>query len=471
MSSPDFFQHHHRYITDTSHPVAESRTGRILSAIDRFSSEPHRTQQREVALKFVFVPNSENNGLAHSQLRETAVWGMISAYAEVKEEQERELSSSPSPSSVPIPILKLRDVFSSGASVVYVSQRMKTDLHSFLNNSVISLDLAKHILRRVLVGLDFLHRECNVLHRDLKPANLFLDWDEETNIPNNRQIDVFIGDFGLARSCAEIENLQHHDEGADDDDCIGTTRPMTHEVVSRAYRAPELLLGCGRALASNPFAIDMWSVGCIAIDLLLAVGKRRNSPSSSSSSSSASSSCSSLAPSIFAASSGSDLEQLGKIYDLIGTPSPHLVVQRKLNQMMCKANSGGTTLLSSSSSSSTSTSKASSFISFNPRNPMFDGKWGEEIAKHYIFSPHTDDGARQRSLFGDFVQRLLCNDPSERMSAQQCLAHRFLSAPGEIASAPNSTNEREEVKAYRRTPWFMINGASEGNKMEEYLKS
>lgn len=70
----------------------------------------------------------------------------------------------------------------------------------------------------------------NVLHRDLKPSNLLL----------NANCDLKIGDFGLARTKSETDF-------------------MTEYVVTRWYRAPELLLNCSEYTA----AIDIWSVGCI----------------------------------------------------------------------------------------------------------------------------------------------------------------------------------------------------------------
>lgn len=54
-----------------------------------------------------------------------------------------------------------------------------------------------------------------------------------------------MADFGLAR----IANV--------------TTSPLTNEVVTLRYRAPELLLG----LREYSFGVDMWSLGCLLHDL------------------------------------------------------------------------------------------------------------------------------------------------------------------------------------------------------------
>ena len=76
----------------------------------------------------------------------------------------------------------------------------------------------------------------NVLHRDLKPSNLLL----------NANCDLKICDFGLARTGPEKGQF------------------MTEYVVTRWYRAPELLLSCDEYGS----AIDVWSVGCIFAELL-----------------------------------------------------------------------------------------------------------------------------------------------------------------------------------------------------------
>lgn len=87
---------------------------------------------------------------------------------------------------------------------------------------------------QILRGLKYVH-SADVLHRDLKPSNLLL----------NASCDLKICDFGLART-NEVPS------------------DMTEYVVTRWYRAPELLLN---AHSYTP-AIDMWSVGCIIAEML-----------------------------------------------------------------------------------------------------------------------------------------------------------------------------------------------------------
>jgi len=90
---------------------------------------------------------------------------------------------------------------------------------------------------QLLRGLKYIH-SANVLHRDLKPNNILV----------NRDCDLAICDFGLARM---------HDESEEKD--------MTQYVVTRWYRAPELIM-----LAKDyTTAIDIWSVGCIMAELLM----------------------------------------------------------------------------------------------------------------------------------------------------------------------------------------------------------
>ena len=120
---------------------------------------------------------------------------------------------------------------------VYVTyELMDTDLHQIIrSNQVLSEDHCQYFVYQLLRGLKYVH-SANVLHRDLKPSNLLL----------NANCDLKLADFGLARNASDKD-------------------AMTEYVVTRWYRAPELLLSC----AEYTPAIDVWSVGCILAELLM----------------------------------------------------------------------------------------------------------------------------------------------------------------------------------------------------------
>lgn len=120
--------------------------------------------------------------------------------------------------------------------VYLVYELMDTDLHQIIKSSqALSNDHCQYFLFQLLRGLKYLH-SANILHRDLKPGNLLI----------NANCDLKICDFGLARTNCTKNQF------------------MTEYVVTRWYRAPELLLCCDNYGTS----IDVWSVGCIFAELL-----------------------------------------------------------------------------------------------------------------------------------------------------------------------------------------------------------
>ena len=113
---------------------------------------------------------------------------------------------------------------------------METDLHRIIySRQSLTIDHIQYFIYQILRGLKYIH-SANVLHRDLKPSNLLL----------NSNCDLKICDFGLAR--VEDDNNPN----------------LTEYVVTRWYRAPEIMLACQEYTK----AIDVWSVGCIFAELL-----------------------------------------------------------------------------------------------------------------------------------------------------------------------------------------------------------
>ncbi|WOL03967.1 mitogen-activated protein kinase [Canna indica] len=121
--------------------------------------------------------------------------------------------------------------------VYLVYELMDTDLRQIIRSGRrLSENHCQCFLFQLLQGLNYLH-SANILHRDLKPANLLI----------NDDFDLKICDFGLARTINRMDD-----------------EFLTEYVVTRWYRAPELLLSPDTYGTS----IDVWSVGCILAELL-----------------------------------------------------------------------------------------------------------------------------------------------------------------------------------------------------------
>eukprot|EP01017_Pseudomicrothorax_dubius_P025858 TRINITY_DN2837_c0_g1_i4.p1 TRINITY_DN2837_c0_g1~~TRINITY_DN2837_c0_g1_i4.p1 ORF type:complete len:218 (+),score=46.91 TRINITY_DN2837_c0_g1_i4:114-767(+) len=88
---------------------------------------------------------------------------------------------------------------------------------------------------QILKGLAFIHSK-NIAHRDLKPENVLLTEDGI----------IKICDFGSSKMI----------------DASGKNTPY---IVSRYYRAPELIL----CITKYTSAIDIWATGCILAELIM----------------------------------------------------------------------------------------------------------------------------------------------------------------------------------------------------------
>lgn len=139
--------------------------------------------------------------------------------------------------------------------IYLVLEKMDTDLHYVLHsNQTFSNEHAQWVMYQLLRGVKAIHA-AKALHRDLKPSNLLM----------NRNCDLKICDFGLARGFDESRSpprkqkrqQQALQEGEEDDE--PPHNALTEYVVTRWYRAPELLVQ-NREYGQG---VDLWSVGCI----------------------------------------------------------------------------------------------------------------------------------------------------------------------------------------------------------------
>ncbi len=104
----------------------------------------------------------------------------------------------------------------------------------------------ERILFQLLCGIQYMHTR-NLVHRDLKPCNIFMGHDGK----------LVIGDLGGAR-CLTREIAE---SGKDDS--------LSEYVVTRTYRAPEVLCRVGSSNARYDTKVDLWSIGCILTQMVL----------------------------------------------------------------------------------------------------------------------------------------------------------------------------------------------------------
>ncbi|KAM0675558.1 TFIIH complex serine/threonine-protein kinase subunit kin28 [Gurleya vavrai] len=133
-------------------------------------------------------------------------------------------------------VITLHNVFIYKNTLNLVLEYVQSNLEIIIQNKkiIIMPEDIKAWMLMILKGLYACHRKF-IAHRDIKPNNILVCSDGTLKI----------ADFGLARSIDQCE--------------------MESNVVTRWYRAPELLFGC----KLYTFAVDIWAVGCVFAELFL----------------------------------------------------------------------------------------------------------------------------------------------------------------------------------------------------------
>jgi len=273
-------------------------------------------------------------------------------------------------------IIKLINVFSPQKclddfqDVYMVMELMEANLCQVVN---LELDHERlsYLLYQLLCGVRHLHA-AGIIHRDLKPSNIAVKSD----------CSLKILDFGLARTATQSFS-------------------MTPYVVTRYYRAPEVILGM-----SYSGTVDIWSVGCIFGEMVRGQV---------------------LFP-------GSDhIDQWNKIIETLGSPSNDFI-----------------TRLQPAVSNYVRTRPYYRGINFNRLFP--DGCF-----------PVESNGSRQRaSQARDLLQKMLELDPDKRTTIDDALRHPYANIwydASEVEAPPplqydNTIDERDlTVDEWRRALW------------------
>ncbi|XP_043924874.1 mitogen-activated protein kinase 9 isoform X2 [Protopterus annectens] len=201
-----------------------------------------------------------------------------------------------------------------------------------------------YLLYQMLCGIKHLH-SAGIIHRDLKPSNIVVKSD----------CTLKILDFGLARTAC-------------------TNFMMTPYVVTRYYRAPEVILGMG--YKEN---VDIWSVGCIMAEMV-------------------------LHKVLFL---GRDyIDQWNKVIEQLGTPSPEFM--KKLQPTV---------------------------RNYVENRPKYPGVKFEDLFPDWIFPSESERDKLKTSQARELLSRMLVVDPDKRISVDEALHHPYISVWYDSAEA------------------------------------
>ncbi|CAK5281785.1 unnamed protein product [Mycena citricolor] len=275
-------------------------------------------------------------------------------------------------------ILRLRDSFIHRSHLCLVFELLSSNLYELIKQNQfqgLSTQLVKVFMAQLLDAMTVL-KEARLIHCDLKPENILL---KSLQSPQIKVID-----FGS--TCHERQTVYTY-------------------IQSRFYRSPEVLLGMPYTAS-----IDMWSLGCIAVELFLGLP---------------------LFPGT------SEYNQLTRIVEMLGLPPASMM-----------------------STGKQTTQFFDSHDQFNPTTGQNEKKWrlksleqysrehgtNEQPGKQYFKAntlpeiintapmPQTKTGRthevekelNNRAAFVDFCQGLLDLNPVTRWTPQQARLHPFI---------------------------------------------
>lgn len=118
--------------------------------------------------------------------------------------------------------------------IYLVSELMETDLNRVIKSKQkLKIEHIQYFIYQVLKAFKYIH-SANIIHRDLKPSNILLNENCDLKIWYHFIVIYLYSDFGLSRNLSK-------EKGED----------LTEYVVTRFYRAPEIMLSSHEVILND----------------------------------------------------------------------------------------------------------------------------------------------------------------------------------------------------------------------------
>ncbi|KAH6687485.1 kinase-like domain-containing protein [Plectosphaerella plurivora] len=269
-------------------------------------------------------------------------------------------------------LLRLKDTFIHRQHLCLVFELLSVNLYELIKQNQfrgLSTTLVRVFAQQLLNGLALLNK-ARLIHCDLKPENILLK--------NLESPIIKIIDFGSA--CDERQTVYTY-------------------IQSRFYRSPEVLLGLPYSSA-----IDMWSLGCIVVELFLGLP-------------------------LFPGSS--EYNQVSRIVDMLGNPPSWMIEMGKQAGEFFEKRQDEFGRRTYNLKSMEQYAREHS-TKEQPSKKYFQASTLPDIIKTYpmprknMKQSEIDREMNNRIAFIDFVRGLLNINPLERWSPQQAKLHPFI---------------------------------------------
>ncbi|KAK9767862.1 dual specificity protein kinase yak1 [Basidiobolus ranarum] len=269
-------------------------------------------------------------------------------------------------------LLRLLGTFIHRRHLCLVFELLSVNLYELIKQNQfrgLSTNLVRVFISQILDALCVL-KEAKIIHCDLKPENILLKSLESATIK--------VIDFGSA--CHEQETVYTY-------------------IQSRFYRSPEILIGLPYTTS-----IDMWSLGCIAVELYLGLP-------------------------LFPGSS--EYNQMSRIVEMLGTPPSYMIEVGKNGFEFFERVLGLDNQKQYHLKSMEQYSKEHN-CNEKPSKRYFSATSLLELVRTYplprksMLEAEVEKETKSREMFLDFIQGLLNLNPLERWSPHQAKLHPFI---------------------------------------------